>query len=162
MFSHRDAFKLRVTTADGTPLRFSSNLLNFLARQARDRAFHLSDWLQSLDEDMLAHLRQLAEQALHDSKALGAAAVEDLLSLVLHALAAERRTDTLEFKEAQMGEYVALLGLLATLESLRRKGLLSYESVMSIELDAANTVVMDKEMMARSEAVEAQIRRSWH
>ena len=42
-------------------------------------AFIKSDWLQSLDEDRLGHLQQLAETALHDPQAIGTA-LEDLVS----------------------------------------------------------------------------------
>jgi len=164
MSSHNDAINIRASSADGTLLRFSTDLLNFLAKRGRGRAFHLSDWLQSLDEERLAHLRQLADTALHDAKSIGIA-VEDLLSVVIHALAAERRVETVSFSEAQIGEYVSLLGLLATLERLRRKGLLTYESFMSIELDAANAVVLDKNAMGQAGDIEtqiAQIKRNWH
>jgi len=60
---------------DGLLLRFSSNLLSFLASREDRRRFRLSDWLQSLDEDRLGHLQQLAETALHDPQANGGGVV---------------------------------------------------------------------------------------
>jgi hypothetical protein len=158
MSLHKDEIELR---ADGMLLRFSSSLLSFLAKWGPGRTFHLGDWLKSLDEDTLAHLRQLTEQTLHDPRSIGIG-VEDLLSLILHLLAAERQTETIEFNDEKIGEYIGLLGLLATLERLRRKGFLDYESFMSIELDAANTVILDKRALEYSEEIEAQLKRSLH
>ena len=52
--------------------------------------------------------------------------------------------------------------MLATLERLRRKGLLRYESFMSIELNAANAIVLDREALARSGENLGALRRSLH
>ena len=114
MTAHSESIELR---ADGLLLRFSSNLLSFLASREDRRRFHLSDWLQSLDEDRLAHLQQLAETALHDPQAIGTA-LEDLVSVVLHALAAERQAVEVTFAQDELGRHVELLCMLATLERL--------------------------------------------
>ncbi|MCX7113682.1 MAG: hypothetical protein NTX45_27100 [Proteobacteria bacterium] len=100
MTPHTESIELR---ADGRLLRFSSNLLSFLADREDWRRFHLSDWLQSLDEDRLGHLQQLAETALHDPQAIGTA-LEDLVSVVLHALAAERQALEVTFAEDELGQ----------------------------------------------------------
>ena len=47
-----DALEIRASL-DGVELRFSSNLMGFLANRKRGGRFHLGDWLQSLDGDML-------------------------------------------------------------------------------------------------------------
>ena len=158
---HTDATEISVTRADGTPMRFSASLLSFLANRKKTRPFHLGDWLQSLDSEMLAHLRQLAKNALHDPPSVGAA-LEDLLSVIIHVLAAERQAETVSFSEEQIGEYIGMLHLLATLERLRRQGLLAYESVMSIEPDAANAVVLSQEAFAQADDIRRQMMRGLH
>lgn len=158
---HADATEIRVTRADGTPLRFSSNLLSFLANRKSPSRFYLGDWLQSLDGEMLGALRQLADKALYDPQSLGAA-LEDLLSVVIHVLAAERQAESVSFSEAQMGEYIDMLGLLATLERFRRRGLLAYESVMSIEPGAANAMILNPEAFAQADEIRRQITRRLH
>ena len=158
MTPHTESIELR---ADGLLLRFSSNLLSFLASREDRRRFHLSDWLQSLDEDRLAHLQQLAETALHDPQAIGIT-LEDLVSVVLHALAAERQALEVTFAQDELGRHVELLCMLATLERLRRHGLLSYESCMSIELGAPNTIVLSQEAFAHGEDIRRQMLRGLH
>ena len=158
MTPHTESIELR---ADGLLLRFSSNLLSFLADREDWRRFHLSDWLQSLDEDRLGHLQQLAETALHDPQAIGTA-LEDLVSVVLHALAAERQALEVTFAEDELGKHVEMLCMLATLERLRRQGLLSYESFMSIELGAPNTIVLSPEAFAHGEDIRRQMLRGLH
>jgi hypothetical protein len=156
-----DTTEVHVTRADGTPLRFSSNLLSFLANRKSPRHFHFGDWLQSLDGEMLGHLQQLAERALHDPKSAGTA-LEDLLSVIIHVLAAERQVETVSFSEDKIGEYMGMLHLVATLERLRRQGLLAYESVMSIEPDAANAVILSKEAFSLADEIEGQMMRGLH
>ena len=158
MNPHPESIELR---ADGRLLRFSSNLLNFLAGREGRHGFHLGDWLQSLDEAMLGHLQQLAEAALHDPQAIGSA-LEDMVSVVLHALAAERRAGEVVFRQDELGRHVELLCLLATLERLRRKGVLSYESFMSIELDAPNSIVLNPDALAHESDIRRQLLRGLH
>ncbi|MDD2766028.1 MAG: hypothetical protein PHE83_18855 [Opitutaceae bacterium] len=158
---HTDATEISVTRADGTPMRFSSSLLSFLANRKKTRPFHLGDWLQSLDSETLGYLRQLAKNALHDPPSVGTV-LEDLLSVIIHVLAAERQTETVSFSEAQIGEYLGMLHLLATLERLRRQGLLSYESFMSIEPDAANAVILSQEAFALADEIKGQMMRGLH
>ena len=156
-----EATEVHVTRADGTPLRFSSSLLSFLANRKSPRPFHFGDWLQSLDGEMLKSLRQLADQSLNDPPSAGAA-LEDLLAVIVHVLAAERQAEAVSFSEAQIGEYIGMLHLLATLERLRRRGLLTYESVMSIELDAANAVILSQEAFAQADEIRRQTIRGLH
>lgn len=156
-----DASAISIAAADGAPLRFSSNLLRFLADRPRQPAFHLSDWLQSLDDETLGHLRQLTEQILQQPELVGAA-LEDVMMLVIQLLAAERQTLEIKFGQSQMGEYIQLLNLLTTLERLRRQGLLSYASFMSIELDAANALTVDKKAFDLEDAIRQQFMRSLH
>jgi hypothetical protein len=133
-----------------------------LANRKSPRPFHFGDWLQSLDGEMLKSLRQLADQSLNDPPAVGAA-LEDLLAVIVHVLAAERQAEAVSFSEAQIGEYIGMLHLLATLERLRRRrGLLAYESVMSIELDAANAVILSQEAFAQADEIRRQMRRGLH
>ena len=147
--------------ADGLLLRFSSDLLSFLASRRGRQGFHLGDWLQSLDDDRLGHLQQLAEAALHNPQSIGIA-VEDLVSVVLHALAAERQTLEISFKQDDLGRHVELLCMLATLERLRRRGLLSYDSVMSIELGAANSIILNPDALAHEDDIRRQMMRGLH
>jgi hypothetical protein len=158
MTPHTESIELR---ADGLLLRFSSNLLNFLAGRDGWRRFHIGDWLQSLDGDMLGHLQQLAEAALHDPQSIGIA-LEDMVSVVLHALAAERRVGEVSFRQDELGRHVELLCMLVTLERLRRKGLLSYESFMSIELDAPNSIVLNPDALAQEGDIRRQMLRGLH
>ena len=74
-----DKIEIRASLDDGTGLRFSSNLMSFLANRKDRGDFRLGDWLQSLDDDTLGHLQQLAETALHCPQAIGTA-LEDLVS----------------------------------------------------------------------------------
>ena len=97
-----DTIEIRASL-DGAGLRFSSNLMSFLANRKKGYGFHLGDWLQSLDGDTLGHLQQLAETALHDPQAIGTA-LEDLVSVVLHALAAERQALEVTFAEDELGQ----------------------------------------------------------
>jgi hypothetical protein len=147
--------------ADGLLLRFSSNLLSFLANRDGWRRFHIGDWLQSLDGDMLGHLQQLAETALHDPQSIGSA-LEDMVSVVLHALAAERQAMEVSFRQDELGRHVELLCILTTLERLRRKGLLSYESVMSIELEAPNSIMLNPDALAHEGDIRRQMLRGLH
>jgi hypothetical protein len=158
MIPRTDTLEIR---ADGRLLRFSSNLLNFLANRQAWHKFHLSDWLQSLDEDMLGHLQQLTEMALQDAQSMNTA-VDDIVSLVLHALAAERQTTEITFNQDEIGKHVELLCLLSTLERLRRRGLLSYESVMSLELDAANAIVLAPDALVNEEELRRNMKRGLH
>jgi len=68
-----DAMVIRASLADGMGLRFSSNLMSFPANRKDRGDFRLGDWLQSLDDDTLGHLQQLAEMALYGSSSVGAA-----------------------------------------------------------------------------------------
>ena len=156
-----EATEVHVTRADGTPLRFSSSLLSFLANRKSPRPFHFGDWLQALDSEMLGHLQQLANQSLNDPQSAGAA-LEDLLSVIIHVLAAERQVETVSFDEEKIGEYMGMLHLVATLERLRRQGLLAYENVMSIEPDAANAVILSQEAFAQADEIRRQMMRSLH
>jgi hypothetical protein len=106
-------------------------------------------------------LQQLAETALHDPQAIGIT-LEDLVSVVLHALAAERQALEVTFAQDELGRHVELLCMLATLERLRRRGLLSYASFMSIELDAPNTIVLSPEALAREGDIRRQMTRGLH
>ena len=65
-----DAIEIRASL-EGVELRFSSSLMGFLANRKGGGPFYLGDWLQALDGDMLGHLQQLAEMALHGSTAIG-------------------------------------------------------------------------------------------
>ena len=156
-----DPIEINLNRADGTPLRFSSNLLSFLANRKSPRPFHFGDWLQSLDGEMLGHLQQLANQSLHDPQSVGTA-LEDLLSVIVHVLAAERQAESVSFGEDKIGEYMGMLHLVATLERLRRQGLLAYESVMSIEPEAANAVILSQEAFAQEDEIRRQMMRSLH
>jgi hypothetical protein len=158
---HTDATEIRVTRADGTPLRFSSNLLSFLANRKSPRSFYFGDWLQSLDGEMLGHLQQLASQSLNDPQSVGTA-LEDLLSVIVHVLAAERQAESVSFGEDKIGEYMGMLHLVATLERLRRQGLLAYESVMSIEPEAANAVILSQEAFSLADEIQRQKMRGLH
>ena len=155
-----DKIEIRASL-DGTGLRFSSNLMSFLANRKEGHGFHLGDWLQSLDGDMLGHLQQLAEMALHGSPASGTA-LEDLVLVVFHALAAERQAEQIAFGEEQLGKYVELLCMLATLERLRRRGLLAYAGVMSMELDADNSIILSPEAFEQEEDIRRQMMRGLH
>ena len=155
-----DTIEIRASL-DGVGLRFSSNLMSFLANRKKGYSFHLGDWLQSLDEDTLGHLQQLAEMALHGAPAIGTA-LEDLVLVVIHALAAERGAEQIAFGEEQLGRHVELLCMLATLERLRRRGLLAYANVMSLELDADNAIVLSPEAFAQEGDIRRQMLRGLH
>ena len=107
---------------------------------------------------MLGHLQQLAEIALHGSPAIGTA-VEDLVLVVTHALAAERQADEVVFDKDELGRHVELLCMLATMERLRGRGLLSYASVISIELDADNSFVLSPDAFAQEDDMRRQVAR---
>ena len=156
-----DSIKMSI---DGLHLRFSSSLLSFLADRTARHRFRMGEWLQSLDDDNLGHLQQLAETATQDRKPTGHAvdAVEDMVSVVLHALAAERQTMAVAFSQDELGRHVELLCMLATLERLRRRGLLSYEGVMSIELDAPNPIVLNPDALALEPEIRREMMRGLH
>ncbi len=52
--------------------------------------------------------------------------------------------------------------MLATLERLRRRGLLSYASVISIELDADNSFVLSPDAFAQEDGMRRQVARGLH
>ncbi len=110
---------------------------------------------------MLGHLQQLAEMALQGSPAMGMA-MEDLALVVMHALAAERQAGEVIFNTDELGLHVELLCMLATLERLRRRGLLSYASVISIELDADNSFVLSPDAFAQEDDMRRQVARGLH
>ena len=156
-----DKIEIRASLADGSGLRFSSNLMSFPANRKDRGDFRLGDWLQSLDDDTLGHLQQLAEMALYGSPSVGAA-LEDLVLVVLHALAAERQAEHITFGEEQLGRHVELLCMLATLERLRRRGLLAYANFMSLELDADNSIVLSPEAFEQEGDIRRQMMRGLH
>jgi hypothetical protein len=156
-----DATEIRMTRADGTPMRFSTNLLNFLANRNSPRRFHLGDWLQSLDGETLGHLRQLANTAQHDSPSVGSV-LEDLLSVVLLVVANERQTETVSFTEEQIVEYLGMLDLAAALERLRRQGRLTCENPISIEPEAVNSVILSGEALAEADEIRRRVMRRLH
>ncbi len=153
--------EFNATNADGTHMRFTSNLLNFLANRGRSSKFHLSDWLQALDNEMLFHLRELARMTLDDPESMGTT-VDDIVSLVIHILAAERQTIEVNFRKDQLGHYIGMLHHLVALERLRRNGLLAYKSFMSIEPEAANEVVIPQEAISQADAIRKEIMQSMH
>ena len=155
-----DPIEIRASL-DGVALRLSSNLMGFLANRKGGGRFHLGDWLQALDGDMLGHLQQLAEIALHGSPAIGTA-VEDLVLVVMHALAAERQAGEVVFDKDELGRHVELLCMLATMERLRRRGLLSYAGVISIELDADNSFVLSPDAFAQEDDMRRRVARGLH
>ena len=155
-----DAIEIR-TSLDGVELRFSSNLMGFLANRKECGRFHLGDWLQALDWDMLGHLPQLAEMGVQGSPAMGMA-MEDLALVAMHALAAERQAGEVIFNTDELGRHVEQLCMLATLERLRRRGLLSYASVISIELDADNSFVLSPDAFAQEDGMRRQVARGLH
>ena len=156
-----DKVEFNATGADGTHMRFTSNLLNFLANRRIPRKFHLSDWLQALDNEMLYHLRELARMALDDPESMGTT-VDDIVSLVIHILAAERQTVEVNFRKDQLGHYISMLHHLAALERLRRNGLLAYKSFMSIEPEAANEVVIPQDAIYQADEIRREIMQSMH
>ena len=146
---------------DGVELRFSSSLMGFLANRKEGGRFRLGDWLQALDGGMLGHLQQLAEMAMQGSTVMGMA-MEDLALVVIHALAAERQAGEVTFSADELGRHVELLCMLAKLERLRRRGLLSYASAMSIELDADNSMVLSPGAFAMEDDIRRQMSKGLH
>ena len=142
-------------------MRFSESLVGYLVNRKRREGFRLGEWMESLDDEMLAHLQQLSATLMHSPESLGTA-VDDFLALILSALAAERQTQAISFGVEQINEYFGMLGMIASLERLRRDGLISFRHPLSIEPDADNTVTVSKEAHAQAQDIMAKLRRGFH
>jgi len=139
-----DSNEILALSLEGQTLRFSSSLMSFLSTRPPRQGFVLGDWLQALDGEMLEHLSTLSETALHNPKSLELA-LQDLLAVVVFALAAERKAAGVELSTGQIHDGLVTLGIAAGLEGLRRKGVVEFEGPLSIEPDAATAVRFSKE-----------------
>jgi len=153
--------KVRITAPCGHRLRFSESLIEFVAsRPVRDRrrGFRLGDWIASLDDVTLGHLNTLSGQVTNgiDIDRLPEPAGEDLLSVAIHAAAAERGTREIQSDPEQIMLWLASLHIGANLEKLRRDGLVEIGERTSITNGKAAVTFTD-EGMARLDQVRAEL-----
>jgi hypothetical protein len=142
-----DSDEILALSLEGQPLRFSSSLMSFLSHRPGRQGFVLGDWLQALDGEMLEHLSMLSETALHNPQSMELA-LQDLLAVVVYAVAAERKAMGVELSTGQIHDGLVMLGIAAGLEGLRRKGVVEFETPLSIEPDATTAVRFTKEGLA--------------
>ena len=146
-----DPVQVRITTPGGHRLRFSESLISFVANRTgpeRRLGFRLGDWLASLDGDTLVHLAALSDQALLGGEP-PAPAGEDLLSVAIHAAAAERGADEVMVDEAAARAWLAALCVASALEGMRRDGLVEFGGRASIDgADAAVAIAFTAKGMA--------------
>jgi hypothetical protein len=123
-----------ITHPDGIKFPFTENLVRFLLeRPHKHKPFFLGQWLESLGDAQLDRLASLAEQELlnYASDApVDTGGGEDLMGVVVHALAVETRN-----RRVSMEEYPAHLGalcLVAALEEARRAGWITLKGVFSL------------------------------
>jgi hypothetical protein len=113
-----------------------------------------------LDGDALYHLRELARMAMDDPESMGEA-MSDILAVVLNAVSAERQTLQMTFSIDQLGRHIEMLHHAAALERLRRKGLLSYESI-SIDPEGKNVVFFPDEASSLADEVRREFMPRMH
>ena len=152
--SARSPAQVRIGTPDGHRLRFSESLIAFVVNRPEDerrRGFRLGDWLASLDGDTLGHLGLLSEQAMLGGEP-PAPAGDDLLSVALHAAAAERGVRQVKFDEETAQGWLAALCVGSTLERFRRDGLVVFDGRTSIERPPADVTFTAKGMAWQAQA----------
>lgn len=137
---------VRIDTPDGHRPRFSESLVAFVVNESRrdlGRRFRLGDWIATLDDATLGHLQTLSEQAV-SGQGLPPPAAADLLSVALHAVAAERAEEAVRADPDSVRGWHFALCLVATLERLRRTGLVEFDGRTSIEDADINITFTDK------------------
>ena len=129
--------QVRAETADGQPLRFTQSLIAYIANRSEAqwrRGFRLGDWLATLDGDTLAHLVELSGQAAAGQE-LPPPAGEDLLSVAVHALSAEKAVRRVKYSQSLQQGWLVAICAAATLEGFRRDGLVEYDGRASMETE---------------------------
>ena len=146
--------QVHIETPGGHRLRFSESLIAFVVNRPEDerrRGFRLGDWIASLDGDTLGHLGALSEQAMLGGEP-PAPAGADLLSVAVHATAAERGVRKVEFDEEKAHAWLAALCVASTLERFRRDGLVEFDGRTSIESPPAGVAFTEKGMAWQAQA----------
>lgn len=112
-------------------MRHSESLIAFLGNRKNKAAiFYLGHWLAAIEDDALEQLRSLSKQFMDG--AIGKA-TDDVLSVGIHAMAAESRKPQLKLAPAALEQLVGTLYIAASLESYRRRGWLELEATLSIK-----------------------------
>lgn len=151
-------------------MRFSESLTQFLLSQGQPSRhgqgnFRLGDWVTTLDDTRLEHLQKLAGEA-NRGQNLSAPWIEDLLFVVLQALAAERGIWTLPLRPETLPtpglEHFGVLYLAASLERLQRFGLLKLKRPIS--MDPMGEIEMDgnSHFIAHGPEILERLKRGFH
>lgn len=126
-----DENSVTIEHPEGAPMRFSKSLMEFLAnRKNKAAAFYLGHWLASIQDDHLEQLRVLAKQFMDGVEELY---LDDIISVCIHAMAAERRKPQVKLAPSEIQEWVGTLYVASSLDSYRRRGWVQLESTLSIK-----------------------------
>lgn len=106
---------------NGVPMRFSESLATFLLERKLGR-FSTGDWLQTLSEDELRAFFEIGQRWCNgeDSRDL-----HDYLAVLLHAIAAEKKTKTVQLPPDEIFALGDGLLHIASLEANRRNGFIT-------------------------------------
>lgn len=136
-------------------MRFSESLIQYLVnRLNKAEPFLLGQWLESLTSDELESLKLLSKEFFNGSES---SFVDDILSVILTAVVAETRNNSVEMDPERVTEWGFTLATAASLESFRRKGYLDIFAPLSIDPHATNHIRVTELGMAESDRLHLNL-----
>ena len=128
--------RVEITHPDGLNLRFSESLASFLINRPNPHShFLLGQWIATLDDESLYQLEVLSNRANLDPNSLGEA-IQDLLLIVITAMAAETRQRQIHFQEDGVITAFGCLWLACSFERFARAGWIVLKAPCSIRPQA--------------------------
>lgn len=126
-----DDIRVRIQHPNGVVMRFTVNILEFLAnRHNQADSFYFGLWLESLVDDEVEQLQFLAKQFMDGAEDKY---LDDVMSVALHAITAEIGKPTLEFSPEYISSLIGLIYVHTSIELYRRRGWVVIESSLSID-----------------------------
>lgn len=122
---------VRLNHPAGALMRRSESLATFLRLRVKDsKPFFLGDWLMTISDDALLHLRSLTTRARGGDNS---PSTDDLLVVALTAQAAELVQAEHHVDEEVGIQWIDILHAAAAIEDYRRKGWLILDKPLSIQ-----------------------------
>ena len=136
MTSQDETHDLQIIHPDGRPMALSENLTKFLrSRPNKAKPFFMAHWLETLTEDELSTIAAGAAPIAGTPSGRDAPehpSTDDVVSVALSLMAAERRTLKLTATPDRIIEWCRMLMLASSMEKFRRCGWVTFASPMSI------------------------------
>ena len=153
---------VKIHSPDGVPMRFSESLIAFITDpHRRSHPFVLGDWIESLDDETLSQLQVLSNQATVDAASLGDA-VQDLLLMVITAVAAEKQVREVPVSPERLVDYFGALYLATSLERFRRAGWLILHSPLSMDADKEVSITLTERGLQEGPQQWEDVKRFFH